>query len=91
MSKTGARVARAEQRTHRRVLEELRQRRGFLRCVVFAADAEPAPDAPGEWRSDTVELLNSLPDALLPEALDAIGWEGWTVEPCERTAPEWNE
>ena len=85
MSNTAARVARAELRAHQRVLAELRQRRGVLRCVVFAADAEPAPDTPGEWRSDTVELLNSLPDALLPEALAAIGWDGWTVEPCERT------
>ncbi len=83
MSKTAARVARAELRAHRRVLAELRQRRGVLRYVVFAADAEPAPGAPGEWRSDTVELLNSLPDALLPEALEAMGFSGWTVEPCE--------
>ena len=83
MSKTAARIARAELRAHRRVLDELRQRRGVLRCVVFAADAEPAPDAPGEWRSDTVELLNSVPTALLPEALEAVGFAGWTVEPCE--------
>ena len=81
MSRAAARLARAEQQNHQRVLAELRNRRGVLRFVVFAADAEPALDAPGEWRSDAVDLLNSLPDALVAEALDIIGYQGWTVEP----------
>lgn len=81
MSRAATRLDRAEQQNHQRVLAELRNRRGVLRFVVFAADAEPAPDAPGEWRSDTAELVASLPDALVAEALDIIGFQGWTVEP----------
>ena len=78
---TAARLARAEQESHQRALDELARRRGVLRWVVFARDAQPDPNAPGYWRSDTLELLAGLPVALMPRGLEAIGDEEWIVEP----------
>lgn len=80
MSKTAARLTRAEQATHQRTLEELAARRGVLRWVIFAQDAEPDPLFPGYWRSPTLDLLMSLPPALAQRGGEAIGWE-WKIEP----------
>ena len=80
MSKTAARLTRAEQETHRRVLAELANRRGVLRWVCFAGDAEPDPAWPGYWRSETFDMLVSLPPSLSKQGMDAIGYE-WEIEP----------
>ena len=80
MSKTAARLTRAEQATHQRTLEELARRRGVLRWVCYAGDAEPDPNWPGLWRSDTFDLLVSLPGTLAKQGMDAIGYE-WEIEP----------
>lgn len=80
MSKTAARLTRAEQASYQRILNELAQRRGVLRFVVFARDAEPDPDYPGYWRSATADMITNLPLELNERALDAIGFL-WTIEP----------
>lgn len=80
MSRTAARLERAEQATHQRTLAELRRRRGWLRFVVYARDAEPHPDFPGYWRSETADMITDLPPALNQQALDIIDFL-WTVEP----------
>ena len=80
MGKTSARLLRAEQASHQRTLEELAKRRGVLRFVVYAGDAEPHPGYPGAWRSATVELIESLPPELNERALDAIGYS-WAILP----------
>lgn len=80
MSKTAARLTRAEQNGHRRVLAELAKRRGVLRWVCYASDAEPDPNARGHWRSPTFELFVSLPESLIEQAMNAIGYE-WYIEP----------
>lgn len=80
MSKNGARLARAEQETHRRTLEELARRRGVLRWVCYASDAEPDPARPGYWRSPTFELFLNVPEPLLEQAVEAIGYESY-IEP----------
>ena len=80
MSKTAARLLRAEQAGHQRTLAELAQRRGVLRWVCFASDAEPDPVYPGFWRSDTFDLLVSLPPALGQRGAEALGYE-WQIEP----------
>ena len=80
MSKTAARLERAEQAGHQRTLEELAKRRGVLRWVCFASDAEPDPVYPGFWRSDTFDLLASLPPSLGHRGAEALGYE-WQIEP----------
>lgn len=75
-----SRLLRAEQATHQRTLAELAKRRGVLRWVCYAGDAEPDPVCPGFWRSDTFDLLLSLPPALAGRGGDAIGFE-WVIEP----------
>ena len=80
MGKTAARLTRAEQASHQRTLEELAQRRGVLRWVCYVGDAEPDPVYPGYWRSETFELLVSLPPSLNQRGLEAIGYE-WNIEP----------
>lgn len=77
---TAARLARAEQESHQRTLEELAKRRGVLRWVCYASDAEPNPHYPGYWRSDTFDLLAGLPPSLLQRGMDNIGYE-WEIEP----------
>ena len=77
---TAARLERAEQATHQRTLAELAQRRGVLRWVCFASDAEPDPAWPGFWQSATFDMLASLPPALAKQGMDAIGYE-WQIEP----------
>ena len=77
---TAARLERAEQETHQRVLAELARRRGVLRWACYASDAEPDPIWPGQWVSPTLELLLSLPPALQQRGADAIGYV-WFVEP----------
>lgn len=73
MSKaTAARLTRAEQNGHQHILDELAKRPGFLRWAIFAIDAEPDPARPGEWRSDTVELLASLPFPLRERAMELV-------------------
>lgn len=81
MSKHSARLTRAEQATHQRVLAELAQRYGYFRLVCYARDAEPDPTRPGKWRSETVELAFGLPEAMLEQAMEAVGYQGWEVEP----------
>ena len=80
MSRTAARLTRAEQETHKRTLAELTKRRGVLRWVCYADDAEPDPVYPGFWRSETFELLSSLPSSLIQQGMDAIGYI-WEIEP----------
>lgn len=80
MSKTAARLVRAEQATHQRTLAELAARRGVLRWVCYARDAEPDPLFPGYWRSLTFELLASLPPALFQRGAEVVGYE-WQIEP----------
>jgi len=80
MSKTAARLTRAEQASHQRTLEELAQRRGVLRWVCYAGDAEPDPLYPGYWRSATFELLVSLPYSFSQRGLEAVGYE-WNIQP----------
>ena len=77
---TAARLERAEQETHQRVLAELARRRGVLRWVCYASDAEPDPMWPGQWHSQTWDMLATLPNSLLQRGLEAIGYE-WFVEP----------
>ena len=77
---TAARLERAEQETHQRVLAELARRRGVLRWVCFASDAEPDPMWPGLWRSETFDMLASLPPALAQKGADALGYL-WELEP----------
>ncbi len=77
---TAARLERAEQETHQRTLAELANRRGVLRWVCYASDAEPDPLWPGLWVSPTLELLLSLPPALQQRGANAIGYQ-WDVEP----------
>lgn len=81
MSKTAARLLRAEQAGHQRTLGELAKRRGVLRWVCVASDAEPDPVYPGFWRSATFDMLASLPPALARQGMDAIGYE-WEIEPA---------
>ena len=59
---------------------ELARRRGVLRWVCFASDAEPDPAWPGFWQSATFDMLASLPPALAKQGMDAIGYE-WAIEP----------
>ena len=73
MSKTAARLERAELRTHQRTLDELAKRRGVLRWVCYASDAEPDPAWPGYWRSPTFDLLASLPASLDKRAMAISG------------------
>lgn len=80
MSKTAARVSRAEQATHQRTLAELARRRGVLKWVCYASDAEDDPAYPGYWRSETFELLVSLPSSLAQQGMNAVGYE-WFIEP----------
>lgn len=80
MSRTAARLTRAEQETHQRTLAELARRRGVLRWVCYASDAEPDPMYPGYWRSPTFDLLTSLPASLAQGGMKAIGYE-WDIEP----------
>ena len=80
MSKTAARLERAELRTHQRTLDELAKRRGVLRWVCYASDAEPDLAWPGYWRSPTFDLLASLPASLDKRAMEAIGYK-WSIEP----------
>ena len=80
MSRTAARLTRAEQNGHQRVLAELATRRGVLRWVCYASDAEPDPNARGYWRSPTFELFLSVPEPLLEQAMASIGYE-WNIEP----------
>lgn len=80
MSRTAARLTRAEQNGHQRVLAELAKRRGVLRWVCYASDAEPDPNARGCWRSPTYELFLSVPEPLLEQAVVAIGYE-FGIEP----------
>ena len=87
MSKTAARLLRAEQAGHQRTLAELAQRRGVLRWVCFASDAEPDPVYPGFWRSDTFDLLASLPPSLGQRGAETIGYE-WEIEPDPRSENE---
>lgn len=88
MSKTAARLERAELRTHQRTLDELARRRGVLRWVCFASDAEPDPVH--LWRSETFELLVSLPPQLMKQGMDAIGYEWWIEpEPDSARIDEW--
>lgn len=72
MSRPAARLLRAEQAAHQRTLDELAKRRGFLRWAIFARDAEPDPAQPGEWRSDTVDLILSLPSSMTARALELV-------------------
>lgn len=81
MGKTAARLTRAEQASYQRTLKLLRERRDYIRLVCYARDAEPVEGSPGKFTSDTVELLFSLPEDMLPEALEAAGYKGWEVEP----------
>lgn len=81
MSKIAARLTRAEQNSHQRILDELAKRRGVLRWVCYASDAEPDPARPGHWRSPTYELFLNVPDSLLGQAVVAIGYELDIVEP----------
>ena len=81
MGKTAARLTRAEQASHQRTLKILRERRGYIRAACYARDAKPVEGSPGKFTSDTVELLFSLPEDMLPEALEAVGYTGWEVEP----------
>ena len=71
---------RAEQAGHQRTLAELAQRRGVLRWVCYASDAEPFPNEPGFWRSDTFDLLANLPGELIERGMEAIGYI-WEIEP----------
>ena len=80
MSNADARLARAERAAHQRTLAELVRRRGVLRWVCYASDAEPDPVYPGLWRSETFELLLSLPGSLFQRGVDAIGYV-WEIEP----------
>jgi len=80
MSRYSARLTRAEQETHQRTLAELAHRRGVLRWVCYASDAEPDPAWPGLWRSETFELLASLPGPLAQRGADILGYE-WYIEP----------
>lgn len=80
MSKHSARLTRAEQESHQRILEELAQRRDVLRWVVFASDAEPDLNYPGYWRSETFDLLAGLPSSLIQRGMEAIGYE-WDIQP----------
>ena len=80
MSKTAARLLRAEQAGHQRTLGELAKRRGVLRWVCVASDAEPDPVYPGFWRSATFDMLASLPPALAQKGADALGYL-WELEP----------
>lgn len=80
MSKTAARLTRAEQATHQRTLEELKKRRGVLRWICYASDAEPNKDHPGFWESETFDLFISLPSSLAQQGMDAIGYE-WDIKP----------
>jgi len=81
MGKTAARLTRAEQASHQRTLKILRERRGYLHMVCYARDAEPVEGSPGKFTSDTVELLFSVPEDMLSEAVEAVGYKGWEVEP----------
>ena len=80
MSNADARLARAERAAHQRTLAELARRRGVLRWVCYASDAEPDPAYPGYWRSETFELLLTLPGSLAQRGMAAIGYE-WEIEP----------
>lgn len=79
MVKHSARLARAEQEGYQRTLDELARRRGVLRWVIFASDAQPDPARPGEWTSDTLELLASLPDGLKARGMEVMGDAGEIV------------
>ena len=76
-----ARLARAEEATHQRTLEELAQRRGVLRWVCYAEDAEPDPARPGKWRSETYDLIFSLPDKLVSQGFQAVGLDSEELLP----------
>ena len=80
MSRTAARLLRAEQETHKRTLAELAKRRGVLRWVCYAQDAEPDPAYPGFWRSETFNLAASLPSSLIQQGMEALGYS-WDIEP----------
>jgi len=80
MSKAAARLTRAEQATHQRTLAELARRRDVLKWVCYASDAEPDPAYPGFWRSETFDLLTSLPPSLVQRGMEAIGYT-WDIEP----------
>lgn len=73
MSKvTAARLTRAEQNGNEHILAELAKRGTVLRWAIFARDAEPDPQRPGHWRSDTVDLIAGLPFPERQRAMELV-------------------